>query len=184
MPYPQATPIEASTGSQAILQQIVRRQNAPQWLVTRARIILKALAGQSNSQIAIEVGLDRNCVRTWRQRWLEDSERRRAIEAEHEQDDKELEACIIGSLQDAYRSGTPPTFSAEQVVQIIAIACEDPAASGYAVSHWTPKEVAVEAIKRGIVASISERQVGRFFKRGSIETASESLLVEHQGKRP
>ena len=166
MPYPKARPIEASVRSQKILEQIVRRQSAPQWLVTRGRIILKALAGQSNSQIAIEVGLDRNCVSTWRQRWLEASARRRVIEAEHEQDDKELEACIIGSLQDAYRSGTPPTFSAEQVVQIIAIACEDPTASGYAVSHWTPKEVAAEAVKRGIAESISERQVGRFLKRG------------------
>ena len=164
MPYPQAIPIEASARSQKILDQITRRQNAPHGLVTRARIILKALAGQSNSQISREVGLDRNCVRTWRQRWLEASERRQVIEAEHEQDDREVEVFIIESLQDNYRSGAPPTFSAEQVVHIIALACEDPAASGYPISHWTPREVAAEAVKRGIVKSISERQVGRFLK--------------------
>lgn len=44
----------------------------------------------------------------------------------------------------------------------MAIACEDLQASDYPVGHWTPKEVAAEAIKRGIVESISERQVGRF----------------------
>jgi putative transposase len=184
MPYPKARPIEASVRSQKILEQIVRRQSAAQWLVTRAKIILKALAGESNSQISRAVGLDRNGVRSWRQRWIEANERRRVLEAEHEQDDKELEAFLIESLSDQYRSGAPPTFSAEQVVQIIAIACEDPANSGYPISHWTPKEVAAEAIKRGVVTRISERQVGRFLKRGGLETASESLLVEHQGKRP
>ena len=164
MPYPQATAIEASPRSQKILGQIVRRQSAPQWLVTRARIILKALAGQSNSQISREVGLDRNGVRTWRQRWLEAHEKRQALEAAPEQDEQALECFIIDNLSDRYRSGAPPTFSAEQVVQIVALACEEPQASGYPVSHWTPKEVAAEAVKRGIVESISERQVGRFLK--------------------
>jgi hypothetical protein len=48
----------------------------------------------------------------------------------------------------------------------VAIACEDPQASGYPISHWTAKEIAAEAVKRGIVESISVRQVGRFLKRG------------------
>jgi putative transposase len=165
VPYPKATPIEASERSQQILGTIVRRQTAPLWLVTRAKIIVKALEGKSNTVIAQELGGDRLTVRLWRERWHEHAERRAALEEETD-NEKELEAFIIDSLRDAYRSGTPPTFSAEQVVQIVALACEDPQASGYPVSHWTPKEVAAEAIKRGIVESISERQVGRFLKRG------------------
>jgi len=165
MPTPKATPIQASDMTQEILQSILRRQNAPLWLVTRVQIIVRALAGQSNSAISEELSLDRGSVRLWRDRWHSATEKRKALEA-GEASQQELEAFIIDSLRDGYRSGTPPKFSAEQVVQIVAIACEDPQASGYPVSHWTPKEVALEAVKRGIVESISPRQVGRFLKRG------------------
>jgi putative transposase len=73
---------------------------------------------------------------------------------------------ILGRLlSDAYRSGTPPKFSAEQVVQIIALACEAPLDSERPVSHWTPKEIAAEAMRRGIVKSISVQSVERFLKR-------------------
>jgi len=163
MPTPKATPIEASEMTQEILQSILRRRNAPLWLITRVRIIVQALTGQSNTAISDELGLDRGAVRLWRDRWQVSTEKREALEADTASA-QELEAFIIDSLRDSYRSGTPPKFSAEQVVQIVAIACEDPQASGYPVSHWTPKEVAMEAIKRGIVESISPRQVGRFLK--------------------
>lgn len=165
MPTPQATPIEASERTQPILEAILRRRTAPLWLVTRVKIIVRAVEGWTNTAIAEELGLDRITVRLWRNRWSESAERRVALE-ETAVSDQELETCLVDSLRDAYRSGTPPKFSAEQVVQIVALACEDPQASGYAVSHWTPKEVAAEAIKRGIVERISERQVGRFLKRG------------------
>ena len=55
------------------------------------------------------------------------------------------------------RPGAPATFSAEQWCQIIALACEPPEASGRPISHWTPRELADEACKRGIVATISKR---------------------------
>jgi len=129
------------------------------------QIIVRALESGPNTAIAQELGIDRGAVRLWRDRWQAASQRREALEAE-QVSDQELEAFITDSLRDAYRSGMPAKFSAEQVVQLVAIACEDPQASGYPVSHWTPKEVAAEAVKRGIVESISERQVGRFLKRG------------------
>ena len=163
MPNPKATPIQASEASQEILQSILRRRNAPLWLVIRVRIIMQALEGHSNTKISQNLEVDRGAVRLWRERWHIATEKREALEA-GEAPQQELEAFIIDSLRDNYRSGTPPKFSAEQVVQIVAIACEDPQASGYPVSHWTPKEVAMEAIKRGIVESISPRQVGRFLK--------------------
>jgi len=92
--------------------------------------------------------------------------------------EKEVREVVENILADAPRSGTPPTFTAEQVVQIVAIACEDPARSGRPVTDWRPEEVADEAIQRGIVERISPRQVGRFLRRGRLETASEPLLVE------
>lgn len=181
MPTPYAKSIEASEQAAAMLAKIERRRNAPLWLVKRVKIVLKALAGESNSSIGEAMGIDRHQVRLWRNRWHEGSAKREAIEAEG--DEQELERFIIDSLRDQERSGSPPKFSAEQVVQIVAIACEDPQDSDYPISHWAPKEVAAEAIKRGIVERISVRQVGRFLKRGGVETPSEPLLAQHDGDR-
>ena len=77
----------------------------------------------------------------------------------------ELETRILAVLSDEPRSGAPPKFTPEQVVAIVALACEPPADSERPISHWTPTELAAEAIKRGIVDSISPRQVDRFLAR-------------------
>jgi len=183
VPHPQARAVEVSRVEQRILEQIVRQQTNPQWLVTRAKIILRAASGQSNSQIAVELGLSRNTVCNWRERWQSWKEERAPMGDEGE-DDKALRELLEKVLQDKARSGSPGKFSAEQIVQIIAIACEVPAENGYPISHWTAKEIAMEAVKRGVVESISDRQVGRFLKRGGLETPSKSLLVEHKRKRP
>ena len=49
-------------------------------------------------------------------------------------------------------------------MQIVALACEAPKASEHPVSHWTPTELATEAVKRHIVKKISPRSVGRFLR--------------------
>ncbi len=61
-------------------------------------------------------------------------------------------------LSDEPRWGAPVKFSAEQVVQIIAIACETPQLSGRPISQWSAWELADEAIIRGIVTTISAQQ--------------------------
>ena len=163
MPFPTAPALEIGEHERVILEKISREPSNPQGMVKRAQIVLKAGEGQSNAAIARDLKLARNTVLLWRERWQGGAEKRQAMVAE-KVSDKELREVIEAHLRDAYRSGTPGKFSAEQMVQIIALACEDPQASGYPVSHWTPREVAAEAIKRGIVATISERQVGRFLK--------------------
>ncbi len=147
-------PIEVSLSEAEAkeLARLVRRHNAPQQMVLRARIIQAAGTGMNNAQISRELELSVDTVRLWRDRWVA----WQAIPLK--------EMGVEGRLRDAPRSGTPGKFSAEQMAEIIAIACEDPQASGYPVSHWTPKEIALEAIKRGVVARISDRQVGRFLK--------------------
>ena len=65
----------------------------------------------------------------------------------------------------------------EQITLIVALACELPASSGRPISHWTPRELTQEAVKRGIVEQISPRSVGRFLKRGRLATASSALLA-------
>lgn len=183
MPHPRALRIAVTPREQRILEHIVRQQNNPQWLVTRAKIILRAAVNQTNGHIASELEITRNTVSSWRERWRISEEQRDAAANEME-DDKALRELLEAIFRDNPRSGAPGKFSAEQMAQIIAIACEDPEASGYPVSHWTPKEIVREAVKRGVVEGISERQVGRFLKRGRLETAPDPLLAQHDRKRP
>ena len=183
MPHPRALPIAVTARERRILEHIVRQQNNPQWLVTRAKIILRAAADQTNGQIASELEITRNTVSSWRERWQVSEGQRDAVANERD-DDKSLRELLEAIFRDNPRSGAPGKFSAEQMAQIIAIACEDPEANGYPVSHWTPKEIVMEAVKRGVVASISERQVGRFLKRGGLETTPDPLLAQHDRKRP
>src|SRR5262249_56042949 len=93
---------------------------------------------------------------------------------------KGVGTVVGGALPTPPRRGPPATFTAEQIVQIVAVACEDPAASGRPVSHWTPREVAAEVRKRGIVATISTRSVGRFLKSGRFTAPSRGILAQRQ----
>jgi putative transposase len=83
-------------------------------------------------------------------------------------------------LDDAPRPGGPATFSPEQIVQIVAVACEPPDKSGRPISHWTARELADEAKKRQIVKSISSRSVGRFLKTGRLAATPQPVLAECQ----
>jgi putative transposase len=58
-------------------------------------------------------------------------------------------------LADASRPGAVPRLSAEQVCQIVALACEQPSGSGRPISHWSDRELADEIVRRGITDRIS-----------------------------
>jgi putative transposase len=174
---PQPTVIELSDRQQRILKQLLRRQTSTQRLVRRVNIILAAADGNNNEQIAKGLGLHRESVRQWRERWLSAAVSLAAVEAK-ESDDKPLVEAIESVLADAYRSGAPSCFSAEQIVQIIAVACEEPQASNLPITHWTPQDLADEVVKRGLVESISARSAGRFLKRDRSQAAFEPLLAE------
>ncbi len=162
---------------------MAHRRSLARGLSERAQIVLRMSAGIDNSQIAREMNLSRETVRTWRARWLKSSGRIQAVEAGSE-GVKALMKVIREALSDEPRSGAPAKFTAEQIVQVVAVACEKPADSGRPISHWTPREVADEVVKRGIVASISVRQCGRFLKSGGFKAAPSGVLAERQAARP
>lgn len=179
MPNPQAKEIAISEGQKNILEQIARRTTNPYRLVRRAQLILRAAEGANNSQISRQLQLHRNQVRLWRQRWQLAKEFLREAEVEGSSE-AALKERIINLLSDEFRRGSNAKFSVEQIVQIVAMACEDPRQSERPVTHWTPKELADEAVKRGIVEQISPRSVGRFLKRGYPQTPSQPLLAQCQ----
>jgi putative transposase len=176
MSGPSALAIELSQRQQAMLQQILRRHTSSQRLVRRVQIILKANRGENNEQIGRELQLNRNSVAKWRRRWHEATSKLGVLEAKGIED-KRLMAWIEGILADQERPGTPASFTTQQVVQIVALACEDPEASGVPTSNWTAKQLAGEAMQRGIVERISPRSVERFLKRSYLTAASKPLLA-------
>jgi putative transposase len=63
-------------------------------------------------------------------------------------------------------------------MQIMALACEQPMTADRHVSAWTPRELADEAVKRGIVTTISPRTVERFLKGERFAPPSQAVLAD------
>ncbi len=174
---PKPTSIELSGRQKSILEQLARRHSSPQQQIGRVKLILSIAEGKNNQQTAQALDMHRETVGKWRTRWLGAVARLTAAEVTGVSD-KELQAMIEEVLRDEARTGAPVTFSAEQLTHIIAIACEEPQASRRPISHWSGREIADEAIKRGIVERISPRTVERFLKRSRLKAAHKSLLAQ------
>lgn len=159
-PQPQA--LTLSVPQQLLLDSLLRQRSCPQALALRMRIVLGAAAGQRNKALAAALACSLPTVRKWRRRWAEAEAQLAAVE--HQPSD--LRALVATVLADAPRSGTPGHFTAEQIVQIINLACTPPPEVGRPIDAWTPRELADEAVKQAIVPTISARSVGRFLKRG------------------
>jgi putative transposase len=149
-------------------------------LALRARVVLAAAEGLDNSQIARRLDCHRDLARRWRDRfaaaqpgWAADG---------GDWDEPTWAGKIVELLEDGPRSGAPATFTAEQLCQIVALACEKrPEDCGRPVTHWTARELADEAIKRGIVPRISPRHVGRFLKDGGPAAAHGAAVADQPG---
>jgi putative transposase len=126
-------------------------------------MILLAFEGYDNEAIAEQLSCERHGIGVWRRRWAKAFGRLVLIECGEKE--SALRHAIQRLLGDSPRSGWTGKFTAEQVTQIIAVACEPPEKCGRPVTHWTPRELVDEVKKRGIVKSISPRHVGRFLKR-------------------
>lgn len=161
---------------QMVLQTMAFSRSSPQGLAHRAEIILLAFAGLKNEAIAAKLNCERHGVGIWRKRWQKAFDPLTVIECLEKP--PALYEAIAEVLGDLPRAGCGGTFTAEQIAQIIAVACEPPEKSGRPVTHWTPRELADEVIKRQIVPSISVRHVGRFLKGGGPSAAQESLLAQ------
>jgi transposase len=136
------------------LNKLIRRHNVRQQIAKRARVVLAAGEGKSNSRIVREMGISRDMSRLWRQRWID----LQPIALE--------DLSIEERLEDLPRPGAPARITLDQKCQIQQMACEKPEESGRPITHWTSREVADEVMKRGIVEQISSRHAARLLKKG------------------
>ena len=177
MPQPTAKAIIRSKKQRHLLEEIIRTHTNPYRLVQRAQMILYAASSLTNTEISVLLRLTRNRVRLWRNRFNDALGALNQAESE-DMNDEGLQRKILLVLMDEQRRGRPGKFSLEQIVQIVALACELPATSGLPVTHWTPTELVCESVIRGIVTEISPRSVGRFLKSSDVETTSKPLLAK------
>lgn len=102
------------------LVAITRSRSLPHPLVRRARIILLAAEGYSNTAIAEELGLSKPTVGTWRQRYR---------------------AQRVQGLYDELRPGGPRSIRDEQIAALLRRTVQTKPKDG---THWTCRALAAE----------------------------------------
>jgi transposase len=135
MPLSSPCQIVLSSQEQAVLAARARSVRGPYRDRLRAAIVLAAAAGQNNAMIAAELGICIDTVRKWRRRFA---------------------AARLPGLADAPRSGRPPSFTAADRAEVIALACALPAESGVPLARWSGPDLARElAARRQLAVSAS-----------------------------
>jgi hypothetical protein len=176
-----AAKIIVSERQQVLLREFSKSRTVGKGVVQRATIILLGFAGLLNEAIAVQVGLNRLQVGIWRQRWRDAWESLCVWECA---EPHRLREAILDVLSDAPRPGAPATFTAGQVAQIVALACEPPELSGRPISHWTLRELRDEAITRKIVEDISVSQVCRFLRQAAVQPHRKKMWLNTTEKDP
>src|SRR3954465_3396947 len=170
MPGPKPPAVVLSTAQRRDLERLVSAHETGQALVRRARVVLLAAMGYSNTHIAEQIPMDVEAVGLWRRRWV-------ATEAI-----PLAEVSVAQRLADAPRPGAVPRLRPEQVCQILALACEQPSGSDRPISHWSHRELADEIVRRGITDRISPRHASRLLKSGR-PAAAPSAVLAYPGRR-
>ena len=161
-----AAKIKVSEKQLVVLQELSCSRTVSKGTVQRALSIVQGFQGKLNQEIALEVGLNRQQVGVWRQRWRNAWESLCVWECAQPH---RLREAMLAVLSDAPRPGAPATFTPEQVTQIVALACESPKLSDRPINRWTHRELRDEVLKRKIVESISVAQVGRYLQQAAVQ---------------
>jgi transposase len=128
---PAAPRVEVSAGERDQLVPWTRRRTSAQALALRARVVLLATEGLSNTEIAERLGVDRATVRKWRGRFVEQR---------------------LDGLLDEPRPGRPRTISDAMVEEVIVRTLETTPADA---THWSTRSMAAQVgLSQSAVARI------------------------------
>ena len=114
------TPLTLSQTEREELVSITRSRSIPQALAARARIVLRAADGHSNTEIAEKLGLSKPTVGIWRKRYLTQR---------------------LQGLYDEPRPGGPRSIRDEQVATLIRKTLRTKPKDG---THWSCRSIAAE----------------------------------------
>jgi hypothetical protein len=130
------------------------------------RIILLAFEGLKNEEVSVHVAMNPDQIGVWRKRWKAAFTQLVSVECTEPRDG--LRKAILAVLADEHRRGRPARITAEQQAQLVALACEQPNPDESPVSHRSSEDLAREAVKRGIVDSISSRHLRDILERNDV----------------
>ena len=118
MPYRVPTVLELSEAERAELEGWARRRKTAQALALRARIVLQAAAGLTNTAIAAELGIAKHTVGKWRERFAR---------------------LRTDGLLDEPRPGAPRRVGDERVMELVDRTL---AARPEGATHWSLRTMA------------------------------------------
>lgn len=148
-------PLELRDEDRKILEGYTRRRKTAQQLALRARIVLRAAAGESNMSIAHALDTTRETVARWRTRFHDHG---------------------LDGLHDEPRPGAPRTVPDARVEEIVTRTLEETPENA---THWSTRDMA----RRVGVSSTTVRRVWRAFglqphRSESFQLSNDPLLVE------
>jgi len=117
-----APDIELTAAERDDLARRVRARTSSQQAALRARIVLRAAAGESNTAIAATLGITRHTAQHWRDRFR---------------------AKRLEGLADRPHHPPPRLYDATIQAQIVTLACRKPADLGWqGQTHWSIVDLA------------------------------------------
>jgi transposase len=128
-----APPIAIDEATRKELERLSRKRSMEARVVLRSRIVLLAVDGMQNKQIAEQLGVSTRMVGLWRGRFIEYG--------------------VEGLLKDAPRPGRTPRITAEMVDAVVAKTTQSTPANA---THWSTRTMAR-------VTGISEASVRRIW---------------------
>ena len=118
MAVQQLAPLILSDDERAELTSLTMRRKTAQALALRARIVLTCAEGGQNTEVAAELGLDRQTVGKWRRRFMEQR---------------------VAGLHDEPRSGAPRTIDDARIEAVIVRTLESCPENA---THWSSRDMA------------------------------------------
>jgi transposase len=158
-PGPKPPQILLTPSERAQLEELSLDEDQAGVISRRARVILAAAAGLSNTDIARSVGMDVEAVGLWRRRW-------RYWQALQVADND-----VVSRLADAPRPGKQPRLSEQQVSKILALLGREGTIDGRPLNAWSHRELAEKIVALGITDRISARHAARLLGGGRATVA-------------
>lgn len=152
--------VHLSRSERSFLRAIIGRGIRPVRIIQRAQILLKVDQGLTDAVIATHLGCTGRHVANVRKRFCTEGVER--------------------ALCDAPRSGRPTVFTDAHAQRIVAIACTDPPEDA---DRWTLELVREEAIRSGVVPSVSHQQVWRILCRHNLKPWRKKNVVRSEAHR-
>ena len=143
--------VDLTEAEQNSLHELISKGNASARKITRARILLLAHQGKSDTAIGEALQAGRATVERTRKRFVEEG----------------LAAC----LKERPRPGKAPKLDGKQQALVVALACSD-APDGRGC--WTMQLLADRVVELGLVESISDETIRRTLKKTSLSRGKSS----------